>query len=59
MFVDGGEVHLTPTEYKLLVILVRNAGKVVTHNQLLHEAWGPGLQIGGGALPAFEFATAR
>lgn len=42
VFVDGAEVHLTPTEYKLLAVLVRNAGKVVTHNQLLHEAWGPG-----------------
>ena len=34
------EVHLTPTEYKLLVTLVRNAGKVLTHRQLLHEVWG-------------------
>jgi two-component system, OmpR family, KDP operon response regulator KdpE len=41
-FVDGAEVHLTPTEYKLLALLVRNAGKVITHNQLLREAWGPG-----------------
>lgn len=35
-------VHLTPIEYKLLVTLVRNAGKVLTHTQLLREAWGPG-----------------
>jgi two-component system KDP operon response regulator KdpE len=34
------EVHLTPTEYKLLVTLVRNAGKVLTHRHLLHEVWG-------------------
>ena len=33
--------HLTPTEFKLLATLVRNAGKVVTHRQLLKEAWGP------------------
>jgi two-component system KDP operon response regulator KdpE len=33
-------VHLTPTEYKLLAILVRHAGQVVTHRQLLHEVWG-------------------
>jgi two-component system KDP operon response regulator KdpE len=39
--VAGVEVHLTPTEYKLLAMLVRNAGKVVTHNQLLRDAWGP------------------
>ncbi len=42
VFVDGAEVHLTPLEYKLLSILVRDAGKVVTHRQLLREAWGPG-----------------
>jgi two-component system KDP operon response regulator KdpE len=36
----GAEVHLTPTEYKLLVTLVRHAGKVLTHRQLLKEVWG-------------------
>jgi two-component system, OmpR family, KDP operon response regulator KdpE len=35
-------VHLTPIEYKLLTTLVRYAGRVVTHRQLLQEAWGPG-----------------
>lgn len=35
------EVHLTPIEYKLLATLVRHAGKVVTHRQLLKDAWGP------------------
>jgi two-component system KDP operon response regulator KdpE len=39
--VDGEEVRLTPTEYNLLAALVRNAGKVLTHSQLLKEAWGP------------------
>lgn len=39
----GGQmVHLTPTEYQLLAVLVRHAGKVVTHTQLLREVWGPG-----------------
>jgi two-component system KDP operon response regulator KdpE len=38
----GGEaVHLTPTEYKLLARLVRSAGRVVTHRQLLVDVWGP------------------
>jgi two-component system KDP operon response regulator KdpE len=41
VLVDGTEVHLTPTEYKLLVVLVKNAGRVVTHRQLLREVWGP------------------
>jgi two-component system KDP operon response regulator KdpE len=40
--VRGQEVHLTPLEYKLLTALIKSAGKVVTHRQLLHEAWGPG-----------------
>jgi two-component system, OmpR family, KDP operon response regulator KdpE len=34
------EVHLTPTEYKLLLTLVRHAGRVLTHRQLLQEVWG-------------------
>jgi len=34
-------VTLTPIEFKLLLVLARNAGKVVTHRQLLHEVWGP------------------
>ncbi len=38
------EVHLTPHEYKLLITLIHNAGKVVTHRQLLREVWGPGAQ---------------
>jgi two-component system, OmpR family, KDP operon response regulator KdpE len=37
---DHEEVHLTPTEYKLLAALVRHAGRVVTHRQLLSEVWG-------------------
>ncbi|HEX7671596.1 MAG TPA: response regulator [Polyangiaceae bacterium] len=39
--VDGREVHLTPIEYKLLVLLAKNAGKVLTHRQILSEVWGP------------------
>jgi two-component system KDP operon response regulator KdpE len=38
--VKGEEVHLTPIEYKLLAVLVKHAGKVVTHQQLLKEVWG-------------------
>jgi len=37
----GKEIKLTPTEYSLLRLLVRNAGKVVTHRQILKEVWGP------------------
>lgn len=38
---DDKEVRLTPIEYRLLVALVRHAGKVMTHRQLLREVWGP------------------
>jgi two-component system KDP operon response regulator KdpE len=41
VFLADREVHLTPIEYKLLITLVRHAGKVITHRQLLHEVWGP------------------
>ena len=37
----GAEVHLTPTEYRLLSVLVSNAGRVLTQRQLLREVWGP------------------
>ena len=37
----GQEVHLTPIEYRLLTVLVANAGRVMTHRQLLREVWGP------------------
>ena len=39
--VDGRPIHLTPIEFRLLALLARNAGKVMTHRQLLHEVWGP------------------
>lgn len=38
---QGKEVHLTPTEYRLLTVLIANAGRVLTHRQLLREVWGP------------------
>lgn len=41
VFLGGKEVHLTPIEYKLLATLIQNAGKVLTHRQLLREVWGP------------------
>jgi two-component system KDP operon response regulator KdpE len=41
VFLNEKEVHLTPIEYKLLTVLIKNAGKVLTHRQLLKEVWGP------------------
>ncbi len=42
VYITEQQVHLTPIEYKLLTTLVRYAGRVVTHRQLLQEGWGPG-----------------
>jgi two-component system KDP operon response regulator KdpE len=42
VFVGDKEVHLTPIEYKLVAMLVKHAGMVLTHKQLLDQVWGPG-----------------
>ena len=42
VLVSGTQVHLTPLEYRLLSQLAQNAGKVLTHRQILKEIWGPG-----------------
>jgi two-component system KDP operon response regulator KdpE len=39
--VDGNEVHLTPIQYRLLAALVKHPGKVLTHQQILKQVWGP------------------
>lgn len=41
VFLDECEIRLTPTEYRLLSVLARHAGRVLTHRQLLAEVWGP------------------
>ncbi|HDQ15407.1 MAG TPA: response regulator [Sediminispirochaeta sp.] len=38
----GAEIHLTPREYRLLILMAQNSGKVLTHRFLLREIWGPG-----------------
>ena len=38
---DGEEVHLTPTEFELLRLFVRNRGRLLTHRALLTQVWGP------------------
>jgi two-component system, OmpR family, KDP operon response regulator KdpE len=42
VWLGEAEIRLTPIEYRLLTVLVRHAGKVLTHRQLLQEVWGPG-----------------
>jgi two-component system, OmpR family, KDP operon response regulator KdpE len=44
VMVGGHEIQLTPTEYDLLRVLVTNAGKVLTHRQLLRQVWGVGYE---------------
>lgn len=39
--VGDAEIHLTPIEYRLLTVLIKHAGKVLTHQLLLKEVWGP------------------
>lgn len=38
---DNHPVHLTSTEYRLLTVLIRHAGRILTHGQLLRDVWGP------------------
>lgn len=40
VLVEGNEVHLTPMEYKLLLLMIANKGKVLTHNYIVKELWG-------------------
>ncbi len=42
--IDGQEVHLTPIQYRLLTVLIKYPGKVLTHRQILKEVWGPSYQ---------------
>jgi two-component system, OmpR family, KDP operon response regulator KdpE len=49
----GSDVRLTPTEWQLLEVLVRNRDRLVTQRQLLHEVWGPGYQTEAGYLRVY------
>ncbi len=50
---DGAEVHLTPNEYKILALMARNAGKVLTHRLLAKELWGVVLDKDANSLRVF------
>ena len=56
--VDGQEVHLTPIEYKILLLLIANRGKVLTHHYILKEVWGYAEGVEAGTLRVF-MATLR
>jgi two-component system KDP operon response regulator KdpE len=49
----GGDVGLTPTEWQLLEVLVRNRGRLVTQRQLLQEVWGPAYETESNYLRVF------
>ena len=55
---DGKEIHLTPIEYKLLCLLAKHVGKVLTHNFILKEVWGSALPNDTPSLRVF-MATLR
>lgn len=42
--IDDREIHLTPIQYRLLAVLIKHAGKVLTQQQILKEVWGPSYQ---------------
>lgn len=58
MCLDQQELHLTPIEYKLLCLLSRNVGKVLTHTYITKEIWGSTLESDVASLRVF-MATLR
>jgi len=52
-FRKGKEMHLSQTEFRLLELLVRNAGRVVSRNELLDKVWGNGREVNENTLDAF------
>ena len=59
VYVQGHEVHLTPTEYKLLCTLAENAGKVLTHQYILRRVWGSSLPSDVASLRVFMVALRK
>lgn len=57
-YIQDTEIHLTPIEYKLLCLLAKNTGKVLTHNYILKEIWGSTLESDTPSLRVF-MATLR
>jgi len=58
VYIRNKEIHLTPIEYKLLCVLAKNTGKVLTHNYILKEVWGSALASDTPSLRVF-MATLR
>lgn len=58
VYLDGKEIHLTSTEYRLLILLAQNTDKVLTHNLILQKVWGARWEGDAGTLRVF-MATLR
>jgi two-component system KDP operon response regulator KdpE len=58
VYLNGEEIHLTPIEYRLICLLAKNAGKVLTHNYILKEVWNNALPTDTPSLRVF-MATLR
>ena len=58
VYISENEIHLTPIEYKLLCLLAKNTGKVLTHHYILKEVWGNALESDTPSLRVF-MATLR
>ena len=61
IFDRSQELHLTPIEYKLLCLLAKNTGKVLTHNYIISEIWGTSAECIAAELPSLRvfMATLR
>jgi two-component system, OmpR family, KDP operon response regulator KdpE len=57
--VRGAAVQLTPTEYDVLKVLIKAAGRVLTHQQLLRQVWGPGYGVDSSHLLRVNISTLR
>lgn len=53
VYLSGSEVHFTPMEFKILTLLVKNAGKVITHSYILKNVWGSYLESDAQSLRVF------
>ncbi|MGI6200681.1 MAG: response regulator [Christensenellales bacterium] len=58
VYLEGREIHLTPIEYRLLCLLAKNVGKVLTHNYILKQVWNNALPTDTPSLRVF-MATLR
>ena len=57
--VDGADVHLTQTEYNIVALLSRHAGRVLTYDFVMRETWGPGVTGGSNQILRVNMANIR